>query len=144
MQFATPSAKSTFLHSRLPWHLPLTFASVCSLIGYFTRRAENQLSKEKWIFVCLLAGLSAWRGWDKCQSQQKASGCQEGCGWAGLLLPAAGAAGRSPQGSPSGVHVQLKSANTVLLQGHHSNTMYNNYWTSVSYWDHSCSTVSMQ
>lgn len=125
MQFATPSAKSTFLHSRLPWHLPLTFASVCSLIGYSNRRAENQLSIEKWIFVCLLAGLSGWRGWDKCQSQQKASGCQEGCRWAGLFLPAAGAAGRFPQGSPPAVNVQWTSANTVLLHGDHSNvTLY--------------------
>lgn len=41
----------------------------------------------------------------------------------------AGAAGRFPQGSPSGVNVQLKSANAVVLHGDHSNgnAISNNY-----------------
>lgn len=147
MQFATPSAKSTFLHSHLPWHLPLTFASICSLIAYFTEEQKiSSAKKSEFLFVCLLAGLSGWRGPDKCQSQQGGGDCWEGRGWAGLLVPATGAAGRFSQDSSWELMCSYQSANTVLLHGDHNNgsTTSSNYWTSVSYWDRSCSTVPMQ
>lgn len=69
-----------------------------------------------------------------------------GMRWAGLLLPATGAAGRFPRGSPWELMCSYKSANTVLLHGDHNNgnTTSSNYWTSVSYWDRTCSTVPMQ
>lgn len=144
MQFATPSAKSTFLHSCLPWHLPLTFASVCSLIGFCSKRAENELSK---VNFCLFVG------WIKClkKVRQMLKPAERKWLWRGIWVSrAAPPCSRScwvvPWGSPWELMRSYKSASTVLPHCDHSNrnTISSSYCTSVSYWDHSCSTVPMQ